>query len=491
MAGRNPFAGQRRLRWLPILALPLTLLAPEAVRAQEPGAVAPEVTEAADAREAAVHGVLFYSPTCPHCRDVMTQGLPPIVERFAGGLEIIGVNTASSGGQALYRAAIEALAIPPERVGVPTLVVGSRVLVGSYEIPTLLPGIVEDGLAAGGIDWPPVPLIRRALAAQGLLPPESAEPVDVESAAEPRATDEPAQAAAAEDATMEAAAAEDEPATEEMEPAEAATDPESDSEVDAAVARQVAPEPTSEAAPAPTPDPDPVLSTEAASESGPGPGAEADAAVADSILAGAMTGGGRSDLVHRLTVGERLMLDPAGNAAALAVLVLMLAALGLVALDRAGRVRVPAPPVWLVPALAVVGLVVAGYLAYIEATGAEAVCGPVGHCNTVQQSRFARILGVPVGVLGVVGYAVFLVAWLAGRNASMSLAGRARELLWWLALGGTLFSVYLTFLEPFVIGASCAWCLTSAAATTGVLLAATGWRRTVGVSPTARHSVSH
>jgi len=38
-----------------------------------------------------------------------------------------------------------------------------------------------------------------------------------------------------------------------------------------------------------------------------------------------------------------------------------------------------------------------------------------------------------------------------------------------LALGGTLFSIYLTFLEPFVIGATCAWCLASAILMTGLL----------------------
>jgi len=38
-----------------------------------------------------------------------------------------------------------------------------------------------------------------------------------------------------------------------------------------------------------------------------------------------------------------------------------------------------------------------------------------------------------------------------------------------LAAGGTLFSIYLTFLEPFVIGATCAWCLTSAIIMTALL----------------------
>jgi uncharacterized membrane protein len=43
--------------------------------------------------------------------------------------------------------------------------------------------------------------------------------------------------------------------------------------------------------------------------------------------------------------------------------------------------------------------------------------------------------------------------------------------IWAAALLGTLFSVYLTFLEPFVIGATCAWCLTSAVVMTLLLWA--------------------
>ena len=39
---------------------------------------------------------------------------------------------------------------------------------------------------------------------------------------------------------------------------------------------------------------------------------------------------------------------------------------------------------------------------------------------------------------------------------------------------GVLFSIYLTFLEPFVIGASCAWCLSSAIVMTLILWASTG-----------------
>ena len=130
-------------------------------------------------------------------------------------------------------------------------------------------------------------------------------------------------------------------------------------------------------------------------------------------------------------------------------------------------------PRWVIPALSVVGLVVAGYLSYVEITLTEAVCGPVGDCNTVQQSQYARLFGVlPIGVLGVAGYVVILGAWAVQYYGPKDLRVLARLVLLGSTLFGTLFSIYLTFLEPFVIGATCAWCLASAVVITLQLWAA-------------------
>jgi uncharacterized membrane protein len=118
---------------------------------------------------------------------------------------------------------------------------------------------------------------------------------------------------------------------------------------------------------------------------------------------------------------------------------------------------------------------VASYLAFVEVTGHEAVCGPVGNCNAVQQSPYAILFGVlPVGMLGQIGYLAMFAMWMTAELGPRRFASRAWKALWLLALAGTLFSLYLTFLEPFVIGATCAWCLTSSIVTALMLLAATG-----------------
>jgi uncharacterized membrane protein len=175
-----------------------------------------------------------------------------------------------------------------------------------------------------------------------------------------------------------------------------------------------------------------------------------------------------------MSIDQRLALDPAGSIVALATMAAMLVSVVLVvdAWRHSGPVGADGGgwPPWLMPALCCVGLVVAGYLAYVEVTDSRAVCGPVGHCNTVQQSSYARLFGVlPIGVLGVAGYLLILALWGWSRLGRASLTRRTMWLLPLVVLSGVVFSIYLTFLEPFVIGAVCMWCIGSAVVMTALL----------------------
>jgi uncharacterized membrane protein len=130
---------------------------------------------------------------------------------------------------------------------------------------------------------------------------------------------------------------------------------------------------------------------------------------------------------------------------------------------------------WAVAALCLIGLGVSIYMAYVETTHTTAVCGPIGDCNTVQQSPYAVLFGlIPVGLLGVVGYATMLIAWAGIQRGQGQFRSLSESAFLGMALAGTLFSIYLTFLEPFVIGATCAWCLTSALSMTLILLILAG-----------------
>jgi uncharacterized membrane protein len=163
------------------------------------------------------------------------------------------------------------------------------------------------------------------------------------------------------------------------------------------------------------------------------------------------------------------MRDPAGNAIAVAVLLAMVTVLALSvrAVLRADR-PLQETPVWVIPAFAAAGLAIALYMAFVEVTGSEAVCGPVGDCNRVQSSPYATLAGVPVGVFGVIGYLLLGVIRVGWRRHP-----RQPLLVWGIALAGVAFSIYLTFLEPFVIGATCLWCINSAVIMTLILVAAT------------------
>jgi uncharacterized membrane protein len=171
---------------------------------------------------------------------------------------------------------------------------------------------------------------------------------------------------------------------------------------------------------------------------------------------------------------DRFGRDVVGNSAAVIVLAGLLASLaGVLVLWR--RPWPDRPPTMAIPILAILGAAVAGYLSYIETSGAEAVCGPVGDCNTVQQSEYAQLFGIiPIGVLGLIGYVVVVGAWLVARRDSKPRSDMARVALLAGTVGGVAFSTYLTFLEPFVIGATCAWCLTSAVIITVLMWLALG-----------------
>jgi uncharacterized membrane protein len=177
------------------------------------------------------------------------------------------------------------------------------------------------------------------------------------------------------------------------------------------------------------------------------------------------------------TVGDRFATDPLGNGLAVAVLVGMIASLVLVPF-MLNRGTLGEGPSWMVPVLAGIGIIVSIYLAQVETTGAQAVCGPVGDCNAVQQSEYASIFGIPIGVLGIVGYLLVIGSWIVSNTAHGAASASGAAGVFGIALGGTVFSVYLTFLEPFVIGATCMWCLTSALCITGLLWvsAGRGWK---------------
>ena len=118
-----------------------------------------------------------------------------------------------------------------------------------------------------------------------------------------------------------------------------------------------------------------------------------------------------------------------------------------------------------IAALALAGLAVAGYLTYVHYAGIEPVCaGGGGGCERVQSSSYAELAGVPVALLGLIGYGLIGLSLAVPGDA-----GRFAGAL--LALVGFGFSAYLTWVELVEIEAICQWCVVSAILMTGLALA--------------------
>jgi uncharacterized membrane protein len=120
-------------------------------------------------------------------------------------------------------------------------------------------------------------------------------------------------------------------------------------------------------------------------------------------------------------------------------------------------------------AIATVGLGVASYLTYVHYSGAAIVCLRGGGCETVQHSIYSKLAGVPVALIGLIGYVAILASLLAPVSESTRLATMVFTVV------GFCFSVYLTSRELFSIHAICPWCVSSAVMMT-LLVCLAIWR---------------
>jgi len=376
----------------------------------------------AQAQQPVVYAVLFFSPSCGHCHYIITEFLPPLQEEYGEQLQVLFIDVSQLGGNTLFQAALDTFDIPDDRRGyVPTLVIGTTVLVGSGDIPEQMPTLVRDGIAAGGIDLPSIPGLR-----------ESYETAVVDEQAGGTNQDD-SSASASISTTYQKTTWQDRLKQDRI-------------------------------------------------------GNSFALGVLSILIVGLTV-----QLSHgtRLFSGNEKRHWEVGHMSWLFVLglaVITMVIAGTLVLEN-GTSSLPAVlatgvtlgmalvvrtiyqsrqtayviPGWVLPFAACLGLAVAGYLAYVEVGENEAVCGAVGDCRTVQQSEYARLFGlIPIGVFGIFGYLMILAVWLVNRYATGWISDAAQALLLGFALFGTMFSIYLTFLEPFVIGATCAWCLTSA-----------------------------
>ena len=120
-------------------------------------------------------------------------------------------------------------------------------------------------------------------------------------------------------------------------------------------------------------------------------------------------------------------------------------------------------------AFTIIGLLVSIYMTIYKITSNDSMCIGSKDCSVVNQSRYSEIYGIPVAVIGVLGYAVILAVLVLERNPGF-FKQNGTMLLFGLSLTGFLFTLYLIFLEIALIKAYCPFCITSQAAMTIIFI---------------------
>ncbi len=114
---------------------------------------------------------------------------------------------------------------------------------------------------------------------------------------------------------------------------------------------------------------------------------------------------------------------------------------------------------------AVAGAAVSIYMTIYKLTDNNSMCLGSGDCATVNASKYSEVYGIPLGVIGLIGYAgILLVLWLEKRHPLGKEYGNL--LAMGMSFAGFIYSLYLTYLELYVIKAICPFCVASAVAIT-------------------------
>lgn len=131
--------------------------------------------------------------------------------------------------------------------------------------------------------------------------------------------------------------------------------------------------------------------------------------------------------------------------------------------------------------LSLVGGIDSAYLAWLKLTGSVAACKNIGDCEAVNSSVYAEIAGVPIALLGLLGYLAILAlivlelrypAWKEG----------LRLAFFGFTLAGTIYSIYLTYVEVAILRAICPFCVISALVMVGLFIIALYRLRSVTAS---------
>ena len=121
--------------------------------------------------------------------------------------------------------------------------------------------------------------------------------------------------------------------------------------------------------------------------------------------------------------------------------------------------------------LVVLGLLVSIYMTIYKITSNESMCLGSGDCSIVNASRYSEVNGIPVAVIGALGYLAILgVLYFEKRNLFFKQNGTL--MIFGMALTGFIFTVWLVYVEIALLKAICPFCVTSQVAMTIIFMIA-------------------
>lgn len=122
-------------------------------------------------------------------------------------------------------------------------------------------------------------------------------------------------------------------------------------------------------------------------------------------------------------------------------------------------------------ALAIVGLLVSIYMTIYKITSNDSMCLGSGACSTVNASLYSEVNGIPVAVIGILGYlAILTIHFFENRNRFFK--QNSTLMIFGLSLTGFLFTVWLIYVEIAFLKALCPFCVTSQAVMTLIFIIA-------------------
>lgn len=113
--------------------------------------------------------------------------------------------------------------------------------------------------------------------------------------------------------------------------------------------------------------------------------------------------------------------------------------------------------------ISVIGTLDSLYLSWVKITHSQVYCGTSGQCETVNNSPYSEIGGVPIAYLGLGAYLV-IIGLLYLEKQGGPWHDNSQLLVFGISLVGVIYSAYLTYLEIAVIRAICPYCVVSAIA---------------------------